>query len=111
MAAHAGISLPGPSERAIDAQWCHLHGLNSEPRPQPGVDQLLDRLDGARIPWAIATSSRRQEVAASVGALHLAGEPLIVDGSHVAHAKPAPDLLLLAAHDLEADPEAAGDRR
>ena len=30
--------------------------------------------------------------------------PLIVDGTHVAHAKPAPDLLLLAASRLEVDP-------
>lgn len=31
---------------------------------------------------------------------------MIVDGSHVAHAKPAPDLFLLAARQLRADPAA-----
>ena len=106
VAARAGITLePGRTE-AIDARSGAIFtDLNREPRVLPGVGQLLGRLDAAAIPWAIATSSRRQQVAASVGALHLATEPLIVDGTHVAHAKPAPDLLLLAARDLHADPE------
>ena len=50
--------------------------------------------------WAIATSSRAAQVATSVAALELAEEPRIVDGSAVEHAKPAPDLLLLAADRL-----------
>jgi phosphoglycolate phosphatase-like HAD superfamily hydrolase len=33
--------------------------------------------------------------------LNLPREPRIVDGSHVEHAKPAPDLLLLAAEQLD----------
>ena len=106
VAARAGIRLEPERAEAIDARSGAIFtDLNSEPRPQPGVDELLGRLDQAGIPWAIATSSRRQQVVASVGALQLASEPLIVDGSHVAHAKPAPDLLLLAARDLQADPE------
>ena len=52
------------------------------------------------LPWAIATSSRREQTTVSVAALRLAGQPRIVDGSHVEHAKPAPDLLLLAAKQL-----------
>ena len=45
-------------------------------------------------------------------ALGLHEEPTIVDGSHVEHAKPAPDLLLLAAERLGLPPErcwAVGD--
>ena len=57
------------------------------------------------MPWAIATSSRAEQVASSVGALGLTTPPRIIDGSAVAHAKPAPDLLLLAARQLGADPE------
>lgn len=52
------------------------------------------------MPWAIATSSRSEQVGASVNALRLPRPPLIVDGSNVEHAKPAPDLLLLAAQRL-----------
>src|SRR5699024_1836476 len=55
--------------------------------------------------WAIATSSRRDQTTASVEALGLGEPPRIVDGSHVEHAKPAPDLLLRAAEELDVAPE------
>ncbi len=38
--------------------------------------------------------------------LELTDEPRIVDGSHVEHAKPEPDLLLLGARELGLDPTA-----
>jgi phosphoglycolate phosphatase-like HAD superfamily hydrolase len=60
-------------------------------------------LDSIGLRWAIATSSRREQVATSVAALHLPREPRIVDGSSVEHAKPEPDLLLLAARELGVD--------
>ena len=66
------------------------------------------------MPWAIATSSRPDEAVASVGSLGLARQPLVIDGSDVEHAKPAPDLLLKGAHQLDVAPEAAwyvGDSR
>jgi beta-phosphoglucomutase-like phosphatase (HAD superfamily) len=66
------------------------------------------------MPWAIATSSRPEEAVASVGSLGLAHQPLVVDGSDVEHAKPAPDLLLKGAHQLAVEPDAAwyvGDSR
>jgi HAD superfamily hydrolase (TIGR01549 family) len=75
--------------------------LNRDPRPLLGVVQLLRTLDNAGMPWAIATSSRREQVATSVEALNLSRPPTIVDGSHVAQAKPAPDLLLYAAIQLD----------
>jgi beta-phosphoglucomutase-like phosphatase (HAD superfamily) len=56
------------------------------------------------LPWVIATSSRAAQVKQSVAALELGHEPTIVDGSHVQHAKPAPDLLLLAAERLGVAP-------
>ncbi|HTI28867.1 MAG TPA: HAD family hydrolase [Methylomirabilota bacterium] len=104
----AGITLaPGRDER-IDARCGELFAeLNSRPRALPGVAAALGRIEAAGVPWAIATSSRREQVASSVEALGLARMPLIVDGSHVEHAKPAPDLLLLAAKELDADPATA----
>jgi beta-phosphoglucomutase-like phosphatase (HAD superfamily) len=39
-----------------------------------------------------------------VEALGLAHEPMVVDASHVKHAKPEPDLLLYAADQLSVDP-------
>ena len=59
---------------------------------------------GSRDPWSIATSSRKDQVATSVAALGLDAEPTIVDASHVEHAKPEPDLLLLAAEELGIEP-------
>ncbi len=78
---------------------------NRSPAALPGARDVLTRLDGAGVTWAIATSSRAEQVAASVNALSLASAPRIVDGSRVAHAKPAPDLLLLAASELDVAPE------
>jgi HAD superfamily hydrolase (TIGR01509 family) len=77
---------------------------NRDPRPLPGARELLERLDDGGVTWAIATSSRAEQVTASVAALGLDHEPRIVDGSAVEHAKPAPDLLLLAARTLSVDP-------
>jgi HAD superfamily hydrolase (TIGR01509 family) len=78
--------------------------LNRDPRPLPGFGELVAALDRRSIDWAIATSSRKEQVATSVAALGLAEEPRIVDASNVEHAKPEPDLLLLAAQQLGADP-------
>ncbi len=75
-----------------------------DPRPLPGARELLLGLTGSPIRWAIATSSRRAQVRTSVEALHLMRRPVIVDGSHVAHAKPAPDLLVLASRRLRIAP-------
>lgn len=79
---------------------------NVAPALLPGVGPLVRALAaGDRVRWSIATSSRRATVAASVGALGLARPPSVTDGTHVAHAKPAPDLLLLAAGELGLAPE------
>jgi HAD superfamily hydrolase (TIGR01509 family) len=77
---------------------------NRSPGPLPGAREALDRLDAAGITWAIATSSRTEQVAGSVASLGLARAPRIVDGSRVVRAKPAPDLLLLAASELGVEP-------
>ena len=91
-------------DRAAGARF-DLH--NRQPRPLPGVATAIDRLDRAGITWAISTSSRAEQVIASVTALDLGHRPRIVDGSRVEHAKPAPDLLLLAARELGVAPEQA----
>ncbi|HEY7600375.1 MAG TPA: HAD-IA family hydrolase, partial [Candidatus Limnocylindrales bacterium] len=90
---------------AIDRRAGEIYSqLNTNPRPLPGVHALLHALERGELPWAIATSSRAEQVRTSVAALGLEREPVIVDGSHVEHAKPAPDLLLLAADQLGLSP-------
>jgi HAD superfamily hydrolase (TIGR01509 family) len=101
VAAVAGRELSSERAEAIDRRAGEIYGeLNVNPRPLPGAQQLLAQLAGGRLRWAIATSSRAEQVAVSVEALGLAHRPLIVDGSSVEHAKPAPDLLLRGADRL-----------
>jgi HAD superfamily hydrolase (TIGR01509 family) len=80
---------------------------NQDPRPLPGARELLARLGAAGITWAVGTSSRAAQVSGSVAALRLDQPPRIIDGSAVRHAKPAPDLLLLAARELDVEPSVA----
>ena len=79
--------------------------LNATPIPLPGATELLSALELSHLTFAIATSSLPGQVMASVRSLALPAEPPIVDGSHVLHAKPAPDLLLEAAARLAVAPE------
>jgi HAD superfamily hydrolase (TIGR01509 family) len=108
VAAVAGVELEPDRDEEIDRRSGEIYqGINLDPIPLPGVRDLLLELDRRGISWAIATSSRAAQVTASVTALELARPPRVVDGSHVAHAKPAPDLLLLAASELGVAPTGA----
>jgi HAD superfamily hydrolase (TIGR01509 family) len=105
VAALAGSPIDEAMAEEIDTRSGELYGqLNRSPRPLPGVRRLVDAIEARGIRWAIATSSRKAQVATSVAALGLAAEPTIVDASHVKHAKPEPDLLLLAAKQLGVEP-------
>lgn len=96
-----GRQLSDGRAEAIDKRAGQIYDrLNTAPRPVPGARSLLIALGRSELAWAIATSSRREQVSASIRVLRLPEEPAIVDGSHVEHAKPAPDLLLLAAERL-----------
>jgi HAD superfamily hydrolase (TIGR01509 family) len=107
VAAAAGRTLDDHTVEAVDkAAGAAFDRLNRAPRPLPGAAELLASVGTAGIPWVIATSSRKEQVTVSVAALRLATPPTIVDGSHVKHAKPAPDLLLLAAERLGIAPGA-----
>ena len=105
VAAVAGIPIDEARAEEIDHRSGELYEqLNRSPRPLPGVRRLVETIERRHIKWAIATSSRKAQVATSVAALGLASEPTIVDASHVKHAKPEPDLLLLAAREVGVEP-------
>jgi HAD superfamily hydrolase (TIGR01509 family) len=105
VASAAGRTLSEDEVEAIDKDaGSAFDRLNEAPRPLPRVAQLLQVLEDSSLPWVIATSSRKEQVTSSVAALGLSQQPEIVDGSHVEHAKPAPDLLLLAASRLGVEP-------
>jgi HAD superfamily hydrolase (TIGR01509 family) len=104
-AAAGGRELADEETETIDrAAGEAFDRRNHEPRPLPGAQVLLRDLGELGIPWVIATSSRAEQVRASVAALGLPAQPTIVDGSQVQRAKPAPDLLLRAAERLGVAP-------
>jgi HAD superfamily hydrolase (TIGR01509 family) len=105
IAALAGTPIDEARAEEIDRRSGEIYErLNDSPRPLPGVLELVAAIEARGLRWAIATSSRKAQVASSVAALGLDAEPTIVDASHVEHAKPEPDLLLLAAKELEVEP-------
>lgn len=115
VAARAGLTLDDVRAAEIDDRAGLRFGeLNREPGPLPGVTELVAFLDANGIDWAVATSSQPGQVQASIDALGLDGRPRVTDGSAVEHAKPAPDLLLSSAEQLEIAPAAiwyVGDAR
>jgi HAD superfamily hydrolase (TIGR01509 family) len=103
----AGRPLRDGRDEEVDRRCGEIYeSLNRNPRPLPGAADLLRWLDARAWPWAIATSSRREQVGTSLAALALDRDPTVVDGSSVEHAKPAPDLLLAAAEALRHEPPA-----
>ncbi len=65
-----------------------------ERQPLPGAVELVRFLRVARIPFGIATSGRRPEINASLAALGLGQETVVIERGDVARAKPEPDLFL-----------------
>jgi HAD superfamily hydrolase (TIGR01509 family) len=107
IAALADQPIDDARAEEIDRQSGEIYErLNRAPRPLPGLGRLVAELTRRDIRWAIATSSRKDQVRTSVEALALPAAPTIVDASHVKHAKPEPDLLLLAAEQLGIKPGA-----
>jgi HAD superfamily hydrolase (TIGR01509 family) len=103
----AGERVDGARAEAIDRRAGELYdAINTDPQPLPGARELLLAADERDLAWAIATSSRREQVGRSVAALRLPRPPTVVDGSDVAHAKPAPDLMLKASDTLGVEPTA-----
>jgi len=69
-------------------------------RPLPGARELLAYLTRAGVPWAIATSGRRESAQPMIEMLGVAPEVPVVTRDQVEHAKPDPDLFLAAAQRL-----------
>jgi HAD superfamily hydrolase (TIGR01509 family) len=105
VAQRAGRTLSDKEQEHLDK----LHGqiydrINTDPLSTAGARPLLVALEQSSLKWAIATSSMADQTKLSIASLELPQEPLVVDGSHVQHAKPAPDLLLQAAERVGVDP-------
>jgi HAD superfamily hydrolase (TIGR01509 family) len=88
-----------------------LHGelfreLLPDRRPLPGAPELLADLRAMGVTHGIATSGRRPEIDASLEALGVTPDTVVVERGDVARAKPEPDLFVECARRLNAD---AGD--
>jgi len=88
---------------SLDTEQRHVlqrrHGeifreLLPERRPLPGAVALLRRLRELGVPHGIATSGRRPEIDASLHALQVPDDMVVIERSDVARAKPEPDLFL-----------------
>ena len=75
-------------------------GLASPRRPLPGAVHLLAELGRLRIPYGIATSGRRPEIDASLAALAMPPDTVVIERGNVARAKPEPDLFLTCSQRL-----------
>jgi HAD superfamily hydrolase (TIGR01509 family) len=71
--------------------------MSNQVRPLPGARELLGYLTGAGVPWAVATSGRSDSARPALEALGLPAGVPVVTRDQVGHAKPDPDLFLLAA--------------
>ena len=69
-------------------------------RPLPGARELLAYLTRTGVPWAIATSGRRESAQPMIEMLGIAPDLPVVTRDQVEHAKPDPDLFLAAAERL-----------
>lgn len=81
--------------------------LAREVEPVPGIVDVLDALDAAQVPYAVASNGEHEKMRTTLGATGLLArfEGRRFSASDVARPKPAPDLFLHAAAHLGAPPE------
>ena len=95
VAREAGRPLSDDEAESIQQRHGRLfRELLPERRPLPGAVELLAFLRAEGIPHGIATSGRRPEIDASLEALGVPAETVVVDRGDVLRAKPEPDLFL-----------------
>jgi HAD superfamily hydrolase (TIGR01549 family) len=101
VAREVGRALDDEEVEAVQRRHGELfRQFQPERRPLPGAADLLRYLTEAAIPWGIATSGRRPEIDASLQALGVADDAVVVERGHVARAKPEPDLFIACAERL-----------
>jgi HAD superfamily hydrolase (TIGR01509 family) len=102
------VGRPLTSEEAEGIQKRHgelFRELLPERRPLPGAVKLLAELREGGVPHGIATSGRRPEIDASIEALGVGAETVVVARGDVARAKPEPDLFLACSERIGVPPD------
>lgn len=90
-----GREINAAQEEALQQRHGELYRqFLPERRPLPGAVELLATLRANGVAFGIATSGRRPEIDASLDALHIGRETVVIERRDVARAKPEPDLFL-----------------
>lgn len=101
VARELGRPLSSAEVEAIQARHGELYReLLPERRPLAGAVELLEELRETNVRYGIATSGRRPEIDASLDALGVGDETVVVERGDVSRAKPEPDLFLACAERL-----------
>jgi pseudouridine-5'-monophosphatase len=103
------LALPLEPARYVAERELELHTLLEQVVPMPGAIALLELLRRRRIPIAVATSGHRaitQHKLKNQPFLHQLEALVCGDDPRLKQPKPAPDIYLLAASELGADPSA-----
>lgn len=100
-----GPTLPLDSFRLRCAVLWDEHAARQSLDAKAGLVELLNWLQVAGVPWAVATSTEGDRARAKLAGAGLGGRvSCVVTGDQVATAKPAPDIYLEAARRLGVDP-------
>jgi HAD superfamily hydrolase (TIGR01549 family) len=106
VARELGRPLTAAEVEAIQARHGQLfRELLPERRPLPDAAEMLAGLRALGVPHGIATSGRRPEIDASLEALGIGDETVVIERGNVERAKPEPDLFLACADRLGVQPE------
>ena len=102
LARETGLEIdPERMQRLRRTHAASYKRLAANVRPLPGARELLEFLTDAGIPWAIATSGRRETAGPVLETLGVdLGQVPVVTRDQVRYAKPDPDLFLAAAERL-----------
>ena len=97
------VGRPIDSDQAETIQRRHgelFRELLPVRRPLPGAVELLAELTEGKVAHGIATSGRRPEIDASLEALGIGSETVVIARGDVVRAKPEPDLFITCAERL-----------
>jgi len=102
----AGRQLSAEQEQTVHRRHSELfHQIVPRPWPLPGAAEVFRALRDARIPHAIATASYRPIIDASLNAVGVGPDTVVVEGKGELQGKPEPDLFLASRKRLGVEAE------
>jgi len=99
---------PNRSADEFAEHWQHklFASFRKELAPIVGIERVLDQLDLQRTPYCIASSGSFERIGVALDAIGLTHRfPHVFSSEQVENGKPAPDLFLLAAQNMNVAPE------